>query len=81
MHFSYFTANAAAAAMNNNAQASNKSSNPAIRSLLNSTPVNLAQQKVQPRKISLNASIPSRVFSHGNVINVPSTTGQVCLVI
>ncbi|GAB1864951.1 Protein FAM48A [Camponotus japonicus] len=70
-------ANAAAAAMNNNAQASNKSSNPAIRSLLNSTPVNLAQQKVQSRKISLNASIPSRVFSHGNVINVPSTTGQV----
>ncbi|XP_072746310.1 uncharacterized protein [Anoplolepis gracilipes] len=70
-------ANAAAAAMNNNAQASNKSSNAAILSLLNSTPANLAQQKVQPRKISLNASIPSRVFSHGNVINVPSTTGQV----
>ncbi|CAL1677563.1 unnamed protein product [Lasius platythorax] len=70
-------ANAAAAAMNNNAQASNKSSNAAILSLLNSSPANLAQQKVQPRKISLNASIPSRVFSHGSVINVPSTTGQV----
>ncbi|XP_050457158.1 transcription factor SPT20 homolog isoform X2 [Cataglyphis hispanica] len=70
-------ANAAAAAMNNNAQASSKSSNAAILSLLNSTPANLTQQKVQPRKISLNASIPSRVFSHGNVINVPSTTGQV----
>lgn len=77
----YLAANAAAAAMNNNAQASSKSSNAAILSLLNSTPANLAQQKVQPRKISLNASIPSRVFSHGNVINVPSTTGQVCLVI
>ncbi|XP_029160204.1 transcription factor SPT20 homolog, partial [Nylanderia fulva] len=70
-------ANAAAAAMNNNnAQATNKSSNATILNLLNS-PTNLAQQKVQPRKISLNASIPSRVFSQGNVINVPSTTGQV----
>ncbi|EZA49448.1 transcription factor SPT20 homolog isoform X2 [Ooceraea biroi] len=68
---------AANAAMNNNTQASNKSNNAAILSLLNSTPANLAQQKVQPRRISLNASIPSRVISHGNVINVPSTTGQV----
>ncbi|XP_020279058.1 transcription factor SPT20 homolog isoform X2 [Pseudomyrmex gracilis] len=68
-------ANAAAAAMNNSAQASNKSSNAAILSLLNSTPANLAQQKVQPRRISLNAaSIPPRVISHGNVSN---TTGPV----
>ncbi|KAK2586504.1 hypothetical protein KPH14_011399 [Odynerus spinipes] len=70
-------ANAAAAAMNNNAQTTNKSSNAAILSLLNSSPANIGQQKVQPRRISLNASIPSRVISHGNVINVPSTTGQV----
>ncbi|XP_012230761.1 transcription factor SPT20 homolog isoform X2 [Linepithema humile] len=72
-------ANAAAAAMNNNVQATNKSNNAAILNLLNSTPANLAQQKVQPRRISLNASIPPRVISHGNVINVPSTTGQVRL--
>ncbi|XP_006613809.1 transcription factor SPT20 homolog isoform X1 [Apis dorsata] len=70
-------ANAAAAAMNTNAQTTNKSNNAAILSLLNSSPANLTQQKVQPRRISLNASIPSRVLSHGNVINVPSTTGQV----
>ncbi|KAI4481781.1 hypothetical protein M0804_009302 [Polistes exclamans] len=70
-------ANAAAAAMNNNAQTTNKSSNAAILSLLNSSPANIGQQKGQPRRISLNASIPSRVISHGNVINVPSTTGQV----
>ncbi|OAD62360.1 Protein FAM48A [Eufriesea mexicana] len=70
-------ANAAAAAMNSNAQTTNKSNNAAILSLLNSSPANLTQQKVQPRRISLNASIPSRVFSHGNVINVPNTTGQV----
>ncbi|XP_076178961.1 uncharacterized protein LOC143152555 isoform X3 [Ptiloglossa arizonensis] len=70
-------ANAAAAAMNNNAQTTNKSSNAAILSLLNSSPANLTQQKVQPRRISLNASIPSRVLNHGNVINVPNTTGQV----
>lgn len=63
--------------MNNNVQATNKSNNAAILNLLNSTPANLAQQKVQPRRISLNASIPPRVISHGNVINVPSTTGQV----
>lgn len=66
----FISANAAAAAMNNSAQASNKSSNAAILSLLNSTPANLAQQKVQPRRISLNAaSIPPRVISHGNVPN------------
>ncbi|KAK9296973.1 hypothetical protein QLX08_009163 [Tetragonisca angustula] len=70
-------ANAAAAAMNSNAQTTNKSNNAAILSLLNSSPANLTQQKVQPRRISLNASIPSRVLSHGNVINVPNTTGQV----
>ncbi|XP_012146685.1 uncharacterized protein LOC100879308 isoform X5 [Megachile rotundata] len=70
-------ANAAAAAMNSNTQTPNKSNNAAILSLLNSSPANLTQQKVQPRRISLNASIPSRVFSHGNVINVPNTTGQV----
>ncbi|KAL6258537.1 hypothetical protein P5V15_010494 [Pogonomyrmex californicus] len=70
-------ANAAAAAMNNNVQATNKSNNTAILSLLNSTPANIAQRKVQPQRISLNASIPSRVISHGNVINVPNTTGQV----
>ncbi|XP_012535670.1 transcription factor SPT20 homolog [Monomorium pharaonis] len=74
-------ANAAAmnaAAMNNNAQATNKSNNAAILSLLNSTPANIAQRKVgQPQRISLNASIPPRVISHGNVINVPNTTGQV----
>ncbi|XP_033321074.2 uncharacterized protein LOC117217525 isoform X3 [Megalopta genalis] len=70
-------ANAAAAAMNNSAQTTNKSNNAAILSLLNSSPANLTQQKVQPRRISLNASIPSRVLSHGNVINVPNTTGQV----
>ncbi|KZC10096.1 PREDICTED: transcription factor SPT20 homolog isoform X1 [Dufourea novaeangliae] len=70
-------ANAAAAAMNNNAQTTNKSNNAAILSLLNSSPANLTQQKVQPRRISLNTSIPSRVLSHGNVINVPNTTGQV----
>ncbi|XP_043487721.1 transcription factor SPT20 homolog isoform X2 [Polistes fuscatus] len=70
-------ANAAAAAMSNNAQTTNKSSNAAILSLLNSSPANIGQQKGQPRRISLNASIPSRVISHGNVINVPSTTGQV----
>ncbi|XP_071558414.1 uncharacterized protein [Temnothorax nylanderi] len=70
-------ANAAAAAMNNNAQATNKSNNAAILSLLNSTPANIAQRKVQPQRISLNTSIPSRVISHGNVINVPNTTGQV----
>ncbi|XP_076664126.1 uncharacterized protein LOC143366720 isoform X3 [Andrena cerasifolii] len=69
-------ANAAAAAMNNNAQTTNKSNNAAILSLLNSSPANLTQQKVQPRRISLNASIPSRV-NHGNVISVPNTTGQV----
>lgn len=63
--------------MNNNAQTTNKSSNAAILSLLNSSPANLTQQKVQPRRISLNASIPSRVLNHGNVINVPNTTGQV----
>ncbi|XP_071644952.1 uncharacterized protein [Temnothorax longispinosus] len=70
-------ANAAAAAMNNNAQATNKSNNAAILSLLNSTPANIAQRKVQPQRISINTSIPSRVISHGNVINVPNTTGQV----
>ncbi|XP_011694965.1 PREDICTED: transcription factor SPT20 homolog isoform X2 [Wasmannia auropunctata] len=70
-------ANAAAAALNNNAQATNKSNNAAILSLLNSTPANIAQRKVQPQRISLNASIPPRVISHGNVINVPNTTGQV----
>ncbi|XP_077280717.1 uncharacterized protein LOC143907705 isoform X1 [Temnothorax americanus] len=70
-------ANAAAAAMNNNVQATNKSNNAAILSLLNSTPANIAQRKVQPQRISLNTSIPSRVISHGNVINVPNTTGQV----
>ncbi|XP_076767117.1 uncharacterized protein LOC143433591 isoform X2 [Xylocopa sonorina] len=70
-------ANAAAAAMNSNTQTTNKSNNAAILSLLNSTPANLTQQKVQPRRISLNASIPSRVLTHGNVINVPNTTGQV----
>lgn len=63
--------------MNSNAQTTNKSNNAAILSLLNSSPANLTQQKVQPRRISLNASIPSRVLSHGNVINVPNTTGQV----
>lgn len=62
--------------MNNNAQTTNKSNNAAILSLLNSSPANLTQQKVQPRRISLNASIPSRV-NHGNVISVPNTTGQV----
>lgn len=71
-----FTANAAAAAMNNSVQASTKSNNTAILSLLNS-PANLAQQKTQPRRISINTSIPPRVISHGNVITVPSTTGQV----
>ncbi|XP_018403258.1 PREDICTED: transcription factor SPT20 homolog isoform X2 [Cyphomyrmex costatus] len=70
-------ANAAAAAMNNNTQATNKSNNAAILSLLNSTPANIAQRKVQSQRISLNASIPPRVISHGNVINVPNTTGQV----
>ncbi|EFN89837.1 transcription factor SPT20 homolog [Harpegnathos saltator] len=71
-------ANAAAAAMNNNnAQTSNKSNNAAILSLLNSTPANITPQKLQPRRISLNTSIPPRVISHGNVINVPNTTGQV----
>ncbi|XP_011873845.1 PREDICTED: transcription factor SPT20 homolog isoform X2 [Vollenhovia emeryi] len=70
-------ANAAAAAMNNNAQATNKSNNAAILSLLNSTPANIAQRKVQPQRISLNASIPPGVISHGNVINVPNTSGQV----
>lgn len=71
-------ANAAAVAMNNNVvQATNKSNNAAILSLLNSTPANIAQRKVQPQRISLNASIPPRVISHGNVINVPNTTGQV----
>lgn len=77
LHCTYFTANAAAAAMNNNAQTSNKSNNAAILSLLNSTPANLTPQKLQPRRISLNTSIPPRVISHGNVINVPNTTGQV----
>lgn len=78
LYFTYFTANAAAAAMNNNnAQTSNKSNNAAILSLLNSTPANLTPQKLQPRRISLNTSIPPRVISHGNVINVPNTTGQV----
>lgn len=67
---------AAAAAMNNNAQAPPKSNNAAIISLLNSNPVNIAPQKSQPRRISLNASIPQRVISHGNVIAVPNTTGQ-----
>lgn len=70
-------ANAAAAAMNNSVQASTKSNNTAILSLLNSSPANLAQQKTQPRRISINTSIPPRVISHGNVITVPSTTGQV----
>lgn len=77
----YFVANAAAVAMNNNVvQATNKSNNAAILSLLNSTPANITQRKVQPQRISLNASIPPRVISHGNVINVPNTTGQVCLI-
>jgi len=75
-----FLANAAAAAMNNNTQATNKSNNAAILSLLNSTPANIAQRKVQSQRISLNASIPPRVISHGNVINVPNTTGQVCFI-
>ncbi|XP_015608658.1 mucin-6 [Cephus cinctus] len=70
-------ANAAAAAMNSNVQAPVKSNNAAILSLLNSSPANLSQQKSQPRRISLNAAIPPRVISHGNVITVPSTTGQV----
>ncbi|XP_046488513.1 transcription factor SPT20 homolog isoform X2 [Neodiprion pinetum] len=70
-------ANAAAAAMNNSAQASTKSNNTAILSLLNSSPANLTQQKTQPRRISLNATIPPRVIGHGNVITVPNTTGQI----
>lgn len=76
-HFKILAANAAVAAMNSTAQTTNKSNNAAILSLLNSSPANLTQQKVQPRRISLNTSIPSRVLSHGNVINVPNTTGQV----
>ncbi|XP_033217171.1 transcription factor SPT20 homolog isoform X2 [Belonocnema kinseyi] len=75
-HQQQVAANAAAAALNNNAQATPKSNNAAILSLLNSTPANLAQQKTQPRRISLNASIPQRVISHGNMITVPNTTGQ-----
>lgn len=75
-HKQQIAANAAAAAMNNNAQAPPKSNNAAILSLLNSNPVNITQQKTQPRRISLNASIPQRVISHGNVITVPNTTGQ-----
>ena len=56
-----------------------KSNNAAILSLLNSTPANLPQQKSQQqRRLSLNsATIPQRVLSHGNVITVPNTTGQV----
>jgi hypothetical protein len=70
---------AAAASMNNSAgQTASKSNNAAILSLLNSSPANLTQQKNQSRRISLNAaSIPQRVLGHGNVITVPSTTGQV----
>ncbi|XP_012279626.1 transcription factor SPT20 homolog [Orussus abietinus] len=70
---------AAAAAMNNNGPPVNKPNNAAILSLLNSSPANLAQQKAQPRRNSLNASVPPRVIGHGNVITVPSTTGQVRL--
>ncbi|KAK0162828.1 hypothetical protein PV327_006572 [Microctonus hyperodae] len=80
-------ANAAAAALNNSVQqqqqqqiqqqTTNKTNNAAILSLLNSSPANLTQQKQQPRRISLNASIPPRVIGHGNVITVPSTQGQV----
>lgn len=70
---------AAAASMNNSvAQTVTKSNNAAILSLLNSSPANLTQQKTQQRRISLNAaSLPQRVLGHGNVITVPSTTGQV----
>lgn len=77
-------ANAAAAALNNSVQqqqqqqqTTNKTNNAAILSLLNSSPANLTQQKQQPRRISLNTSIPPRVIGHGNVITVPSTQGQV----
>lgn len=65
--------------MNNTvAQTATKSNNAAILSLLNSSPANLTQQKTQQRRISLNAaSLPQRVLGHGNVITVPSTTGQV----
>ena len=63
---------------NSAAQTAPKSSNAAILSLLNSSPANLTQQKNQSRRIPLNAaSIPQRVLGHGNVITVPSTTGQV----
>lgn len=53
--------------------------NAAILSLLNSSPANLTPQKVQgqTRKISLNTTLSQRVIGHGNVITVPSTTGQV----
>ncbi|XP_066600622.1 uncharacterized protein [Prorops nasuta] len=70
-------ANAGAAAMNNNVQAAPKSNNSAILSLLNSSPANLTQHKAQSKRISLNASIPPRIISHGSVISVPNTTGQV----
>ncbi|XP_034936259.1 uncharacterized protein [Chelonus insularis] len=73
---------AAAAAMNNNVQQQHpqqpvKNSNAAILSLLNSSPANLNPQKNQTRRISLNASLNSRVIGHGNVITVPSSSGQV----
>lgn len=78
-HFILFSANAAAAQLNNAQQVPVKSNNTAILSLLNSSPANLAQQKAQPRRAvgSVYASLPQRVISHGNVITMPSTSGQV----
>ncbi|XP_058788715.1 transcription factor SPT20 homolog isoform X2 [Phymastichus coffea] len=59
-------------------QTAPKSNNAAILSLLNSAPANLQQKNQQSRRISLNAgSLPQRVLGQGNLITVPSTTGQV----
>ncbi|KAF7998560.1 hypothetical protein HCN44_010968 [Aphidius gifuensis] len=76
----------AAAAMSSNNQtqqtpqpAIKTTNNAAILSLLNSSPANLTQQKIQgqTRRISLNTTLSQRVIGHGNMITVPSTTGQV----